>query len=112
MKKIHRFYLVRFLLLTLFLSCFNLTKGQNPAYYKIDDEKGLPSNETYQILQDDFGYIWIGSDAGLYRYDVFNFKQYSNSKQNGRGISFLQIDSKQRVWLWAKCGENTQTKKP
>ena len=112
MKKIHRFYLVRFLLLTLFLSCFNLTKGQNPAYYKIDDEKGLPSNETYQILQDDFGYIWIGSDAGLYRYDGFNFKQYSNSKQNGRGISFLQIDSKQRVWLWAKCGENTQTKKP
>jgi len=50
------------------------------------------------VLQDDFGYIWIGCDAGLFKYDGFLFKQYTNPQQNGRGISFLQIDKKQRIW--------------
>ncbi len=75
----------------------NLT-AQHPYFYTINDENGLPSNEVYQVLQDDFGYIWIGCDAGLYRYDGFQFKHYYNSKQNGRAISFLQLDSQQRIW--------------
>ncbi|MCG3166510.1 MAG: hypothetical protein POELPBGB_02289 [Bacteroidia bacterium] len=74
------------------------TFAQHPYYYNITDEDGLPSNEVYSIVQDHFGYIWIGCDAGLFRYDGFNFKPYTNSKQNGRSISFLQIDRKGRVW--------------
>jgi hypothetical protein len=74
------------------------TFAQNPYYYNITDEDGLPSNEVYSIVQDNFGYIWIGCDAGLFRYDGFMFKPYTNSKQNGRSISFLQLDTKGRVW--------------
>mgnify|MGYP001811290469 CR=1 FL=1 len=50
------------------------SKAQHPIFYTIDVDKGLPSNEVYQLVQDDFGYMWIGCDAGLYRYDGFNFK--------------------------------------
>lgn len=74
------------------------TFAQHPYYYNITDEDGLPSNEVYSIVQDNFGYIWIGCDAGLFRYDGFNFKPYTNSKQNGRSISFLQLDKKGRLW--------------
>lgn len=72
--------------------------AQHPAFYQINDEHNLPSNEVYKVIQDDFGYIWIGCDAGLYRYDGFKFKQYTSSKQNGTAISFLQLDSRQRIW--------------
>ncbi|HEY1038436.1 MAG TPA: two-component regulator propeller domain-containing protein, partial [Bacteroidia bacterium] len=72
--------------------------GQHPYYYKIDDETGLPSNEVYELLQDDFGYVWIGCDAGLFRYDGFRFKGYTNAKQNGKSISYLRKDKKGRIW--------------
>ena len=90
LKKIYTFVIL------IYLS--NQLNAQHPAYYKITDEDGLPSNEIYKIIQDDFGYIWIGCDAGLYRYDGFTFKSYNNSQQNGKAISFLQIDTKQRIW--------------
>jgi hypothetical protein len=81
-----------------FVIFYNYAFSQHPAFYQINDENNLPSNEVYRVLQDDFGYIWLGSDAGLCRYDGFDFKTYSNSKQNGKAISFLTIDKKQRVW--------------
>lgn len=93
MKMLQRFILFLFL----FIANYE-TFAQHPYYYNITDEDGLPSNEVYSIVQDDFGYIWIGSDAGLFLYDGFNFKPYTNSKQNGRSISFLQLDKKGRLW--------------
>lgn len=71
-----------FLLLS--ISCWS----QNPFYYVYDDEKGLPSNEVYSIDQDKKGFIWLGCDAGLYRFDGFRFQafecqtQTSNAKTN------------------------------
>ncbi|MDP2384946.1 MAG: histidine kinase [Bacteroidota bacterium] len=81
------------------LILFSLSMAaQHPYFYKIDDEAGLPSNEVYELLQDDFGYMWIGCDAGLYRYDGFRFKGYTNHKQNGKSISYLRKDEKGRIW--------------
>lgn len=90
--------LQRFILLLFSVIAICETYAQHPFYYNITDEDGLPSNEVYSIVQDNFGYIWIGCDAGLFRYDGFTFKPYTNSKQNGRSISFLQLDKKGRVW--------------
>ncbi|MGE0636930.1 MAG: sensor histidine kinase [Bacteroidia bacterium] len=90
--------LQRFILLLFSVIAICETFAQHPFYYNITDEDGLPSNEVYSIVQDNFGYIWIGCDAGLFRYDGFNFKSYTSSKQNGRSISFLQVDKKGRVW--------------
>ena len=38
---------------------------------------GLPSNETYCILQDSKGLIWIGTDRGLVKYDGYDFIVYT-----------------------------------
>jgi anti-sigma regulatory factor (Ser/Thr protein kinase) len=72
--------------------------AQQPYYYVINDENGLPSNEVYQLEQDDFGYIWIGCDAGLFRYDGFNYKEYKSSYENGKSKSLLTQDNKGRIW--------------
>lgn len=84
--------IVRFFLM--FLICGNLFStskiyAQHPFYYTINDDNGLPSNEVYSLQQDSFGYMWIGCDAGLFRYDGFEFRAYKNKQQNGTAISGL-----------------------
>ncbi|MEL6718909.1 MAG: histidine kinase [Bacteroidota bacterium] len=80
-------------------------QAQHPYYYKIDSENGFPSNEVYQVLQDSFGFVWIGCDAGLFRYDGLSFKQYFHPQQNGRSISHLLLDREQRVWCQNFVGQ-------
>ncbi len=65
----------------------------------------MPSSEVYQTVQDDFGFIWIGCDAGLFRYDGIRFKQYSYSKENGRSISELKFDFSGRLWCQNFTGQ-------
>ena len=36
-------------------------------------ENGMSSNTVYDILQDAEGYIWIGTDNGLNRFDGIEF---------------------------------------
>ena len=40
-------------------------------------EKGLPFNkECFTLFQDDKGFIWMGSDVGLHRFDGHNYRNY------------------------------------
>ncbi|GAA4825126.1 two-component regulator propeller domain-containing protein [Algivirga pacifica] len=39
-------------------------------------EKGLTQNTVFSVLQDQKGYIWIGTRNGLNRYDTHRFHQY------------------------------------
>ncbi len=71
-------------------SCSGLAAfAQHPYYYNIHDDNGLPSNEVYQLYQDDFGYMWIGCNSGLFRYDGFKFIPYKNAGQNSIAVSGL-----------------------
>lgn len=88
-------YLRIFLLATFILlhSFAQRVMAQHPFFYSITDDNGLPSNEVYDIEQDQYGYIWIGCDAGLYRYDGFRFTQFSNKDQNAVAISSLRFST-------------------
>jgi len=72
--------------------------AQSPYYYTLNEENGLPSSEVYQVLQDTFGFIWIGCEDGLYRYDGAVFKHYKNKNQNGKGKSGLVLDKNGKLW--------------
>lgn len=71
---------------------------QDPLTFTIDDEDGLPSEEVYQVVQDSFGYLWIGCDAGLFRYDGFEYRKYTAEGQSGRSISGLQLSADNSLW--------------
>lgn len=43
--------------------------------YKI--ENGLPSNEVYDLFEDQDGYVWIGTDRGAIRFDGSRMLYYS-----------------------------------
>ena len=45
---------------------------------RLSTKDGLSQNRVYSIVQDKFGFIWIGTEDGLNRYDGYEFKVYKN----------------------------------
>lgn len=43
-------------------------------HYTVED--GLPSTEVYDIIQDDYGYLWFSTDRGLSRYNGYTFENF------------------------------------
>lgn len=67
-------------------------------------ENGLPENYAICSLQDHVGYIWIGTQNGLARYDGYEVKVYKLETSDKRErnlcvISTLFEDSKGNVWV-------------
>lgn len=79
--------------------------SQHPYFYSISDEKGLHSNEVYDLMQDDFGFVWIGSNSGLYRYDGTDFIRFSTSEQTSKAVSHLTFDSGKKLWCQNFSGQ-------
>lgn len=76
-------------------------------YYSKSD--GLASSNTLDIVQDSIGYIWIGTNNGLDRFDGYTFTNYrynsedSLSVPNNR-IQKLFIDSSGTLWVGTSRG--------
>ena len=73
-------YLKKILFLTVFWGCFGLfLKAQliELNFRKLSLEKGLSQSNVTSILKDQKGFIWVGTQNGLNRYDAYNFQSYS-----------------------------------
>ncbi len=92
----HRFASYIFIVAYCLWCCISF--AQTPAYKHYDVSNGLPTNEVYEIKQDSKGFLWIGCDAGLVRYDGNRFKLLSNKKNRGPAISGLREDKTGRIW--------------
>lgn len=94
----------RLLSFLLFLPTWFGGFAQQPFSYQLQPDD-IPSKEVYRVIQDEKGYIWIGCNAGLFRYDGERFKQYLNSEMSGRALSNLEIDPIGRVWCGSFTGQ-------
>lgn len=63
----------RAFILVFFLFILNSVWAQTFDYTNLSIDDGLPSDEVYDILQDDKGLIWIATSAGVCRYDGYTF---------------------------------------
>jgi hypothetical protein len=43
----------------------------------VDD--GLPSSQVYDVVQDNYGYVWFSTDRGLSRYNGYEFENFDKS---------------------------------
>ncbi|WP_033147399.1 two-component regulator propeller domain-containing protein [Prevotella sp. P6B1] len=71
----------------------------------------LSSNQITQICQDQEGYIWIGTEYGLNKYDGYRFTNYlheSGNKNtiNSNVISYLFEDADGTLWVGTQLGLN------
>ncbi|WP_308851589.1 histidine kinase [Pedobacter sp.] len=75
-----------------------LAFAQSEDVVQLNQQSGLPSNHVYDIFQDDRGFIWMATDAGLYRYDGFEYKLYASENQSSLAGSAIQQDRYGRIW--------------
>ena len=95
-----------YFIIIFFQSCFTLVKAEssdsltlNYPYINYTTKDGLPSNETYCVLQDSRGYIWIGTDRGLVKYDGYEFKTYTTlDGLTDNVILAINEDDKGNIW--------------
>lgn len=102
---LRQIYTTLFALLFFTINC----KAQDPVYRTINSLTGLPCNSIYNILQDSVGYIWIGHDKGLTRYDGREFVNYAAKGQQGKSLSNL-IEIKGTIWCQDFSGNLYYTK--
>ncbi len=95
--KVYRFFI--FSLLSL-ISIINHAQFKSGSIKHYGTEEGLPSNLIYYIEQDKLGYIWLGTDAGLVRFDGSNFKVFTTEQGlPSNDVISLFCDSKNRLWI-------------
>jgi len=62
------------LCILIFYPAFLFAQQQNVRFDHLSTEDGLSNNFCYCTFQDQDGYIWIGTDDGLNRWDGYDFK--------------------------------------
>lgn len=77
----------------IFWGLYNIIPAQYPHYFSYDDESGLPSNEVYSMVQDKNGFIWIGCDAGLVKFDGLHYIQYDSPTQQSNSKTGLTLSA-------------------
>ena len=98
--------LVLFLLLPLILFA---QEKKNLQFIHYSTEQGLSSSEVQDIVQDNHGFIWVGTEDGLNRFDSYNFKVYRKKFNDPSSlahnlISALFVDSKGDLWVGTQQG--------
>ena len=54
---------------------------------RITTENGLPQEHVFAILEDQKGFLWLGMESGLARYDGYSFKTYTHDIDDPNSIS-------------------------
>src|SRR6185312_9893776 len=101
-------------LIMFLLAWANLTAQIPPLYFeKLTTQNGLSHNHVNCILQDHRGFIWLGTDDGLNRYDGNNFEIFRHEPNNAATISGNMItdmvEDKQGV-LWIATADGGLSK--
>jgi len=81
--------------------CLSPINAQNSSYIytEFSTQNGLPSNETYCIFQDSRGYVWIGTDRGLVKYDGYTFETYTTLEGLADNVILnVTEDEKGNIW--------------
>ena len=101
------FYPQKSILLTLscLLSLIITSAAQEPSYFSITTEDGLPSNDVYVIHQDSIGFLWFATEDGICKYDGSEFEYFDHSALIDNDIIGLEIDKDGRIWCWNMKGQ-------
>lgn len=95
---------------TAFSGLIKINENENEVLtYKNDphDKNSIISNYVYCSVQDGYGYIWIGTDSGLERFDPVenNFTHYTtNDGLPNNNIYGILVDEHSHLWLSTNNG--------
>ncbi|HET7925428.1 MAG TPA: two-component regulator propeller domain-containing protein, partial [Rhodanobacteraceae bacterium] len=73
-------------------------------FQTIGSEQGLAQNTVTALLQDQAGYLWVGTQAGLQRYDGYGFRAFATpaaepAATGDAPVSALVEDQNGTIWI-------------
>ncbi|MBK9096987.1 MAG: response regulator [bacterium] len=102
-------YLLLFISLLTVELLFPQVNNGRVSHYGIED--GLSQNQVQYITQDSKGFIWIGTQNGLNRFDGYNFKVYRHNPKDLNSLSDYPVhciaeDKEGSLWIGTRDGLN------
>jgi len=87
----------------------NLKDNSEYEFEKYGVEQGTAMNASIKVYQDKLGYIWIGSQSGIDRFDGYEFTNFSSiisdsSSTNLEWVNSITEDSKGNIWATDQQG--------
>src|SRR5882724_6146115 len=80
--------------------------AQSPFFYPYFLLKKNDPVMVNRILQDKVGFIWIGTDKGLFKFDGSNYRRFLTIDHlPDENVTALAEDSLGRVWVGCKNGK-------
>src|SRR5262249_36030821 len=97
------------LLLLLILSVGLKAQSDDIQFERLSIEEGLSQAYALCILMDSHGFLWVGTQDGLNRYDGYNFKIFRNNPEDPSSISsnFIRTIYEDRsgiLWVGTRSG--------
>ena len=87
--------------------------GHRPSYpptpslfFQVSNQQQIAEQIITAILQDQQGFLWVGTSSGLYRYDGYRFVRFSDQSEqlSGRFIQSLYLRQNGELWITAVPG--------
>ncbi len=80
---------IKYLLLLIFilLQTSVISQYVQPKFEHYSVSNGLSSNQISSIIQDSKGFLWVGTEDGLNRFDGYTFKIYRNKRGDNHSLS-------------------------
>ena len=82
--------------------------GDDIRFSRLSTAQGLSQTQVGEIVQDDQGFMWFGTQYGLDRYDGYEFKVFTHDPARENSLSCVYIHSlfKDRSGtLWVGCDQ-------
>ncbi len=80
--------------------------GQSPPYINYKGGDKIPSSETYHVIQDSKGYIWIATACGVSRFDGYEFTTFTlKDGLPDNVIHYIYEDYMGRIWFVSYSGQ-------
>lgn len=112
MKILNKKYIIYVLLLISLIITTNIvyvSAYTNINFKNITSEYGLSQGTVETIIQDDKGYMWLGTNDGLCRYNGYEFKIYKHDEESKNSITNNYIvdikqDKSGNIWVGTANG--------
>jgi ligand-binding sensor domain-containing protein len=103
---------MRFFAVSIFLSFlqnFGFSQSTQLAFDRFQQVRGLGSRSIHSMVQDNNGYIWLGSQDGLLRFDGYDLKIIKNNLRDknsltDNNIRALAKDKEGNIWIATQGG--------
>lgn len=86
-----------------------LTTHTNAQFHRLTLEEGLSQSTIFAIVQDKNGFLWVGTQDGLNKYDGYKFTHFKNKSSSPNELSdnnilTLCVDQRGLLWIGTEGG--------